>query len=309
MHRELDHTESPFRPRSNGTLYLITAVLAALLVGDLWPQLAKWLTESVYPTPTWATTELFGFRFALLVAVLGGARVLYGSLEKLSEGRIGADLAIAVACIAAILIGQPLVAAEVVFIGLVGECLEAFTFDRTQRALGKLTELFPQRCWVMRDGAEVRVLTSAVVVGDKVVVKPGGRVPVDGLVMDGRSEVDSSALTGESLPVEKATGDTVLAGSIVRHGSLTIQALKIDKQTVAGKVIELTANALKTKSKGERQADRFARYFLPIVLGIALAVFLANVGYQYLGTQPEGKKFSLGAASRVAVYPALAVVR
>jgi len=94
-----------------------------------------------------------------------------------------------------------------VFIGLVGECLEAFTFDRTQRALGKLTELFPQRCWVIREGVETRVLTSAVIVGDSVVVKPGGRVPVDGVVLDGRSDVDSSALTGESLPVEKTTGD------------------------------------------------------------------------------------------------------
>ncbi len=308
MHRDFDSTETPFRPRGNGALYLITGLLAALLLADLWPQLAKWLTESVYPTPTWATTELFGFRFALIAAVLGGARVLYGSLEKLTEGRVGADLAIAIACVAAILIGQPLVAAEVVFIGLVGECLEAFTFDRTQRALGKLTELFPQRCWVIRDGVEVRVLTSAVVIGDSVVVKPGGRVPVDGVVFDGRSEVDSSALTGESLPVEKAAGDAILAGSIVRNGALTIRTEKIDRQTVAGKVIELTAQALKSKSKGERQADRLARYFLPAVLGIALAVFLANVGYQYFGSQPEGKKISLGAAGRVAVYPALAVL-
>jgi len=308
MHREFDSSESPFRPRGNGTLYVITGALALLLIGDLWPQLAKWLSEAIYPTPTWATTEIYGFRFALIVAVLGGARVLYGSLEKLSEGRVGADLAIAIACVAAILIGQPLVAAEVVFIGLVGECLEAFTFDRTQRALGKLTELFPQRCWVIREGVETRVLTSAVIVGDSVVVKPGGRVPVDGVVLDGRSDVDSSALTGESLPVEKTTGDQILAGSIVLHGGLTIQALKTDKQTVAGTVIELTAQALKAKSKGERQADRLARYFLPVVLGIALAVLIANIGYQYFGAQPDGKKISLGAASRVAVYPALAVL-
>ena len=308
MHREFDSSESPFRPRGNGTLYVITGALALLLIGDLWPQLAKWLSEAIYPTPTWATTEVYGFRFALIVAVLGGARVLYGSLEKLSEGRVGADLAIAIACVAAILIGQPLVAAEVVFIGLVGECLEAFTFDRTQRALGKLTELFPQRCWVIREGVETRVLTSAVIVGDSVVVKPGGRVPVDGVVLDGRSDVDSSALTGESLPVEKTTGDQILAGSIVLHGTLTIQALKTDKQTVAGTVIELTAQALKAKSKGERQADRLARYFLPVVLGIALAVLIANIGYQYFGAQPDGKKISLGAASRVALYPALAVL-
>ncbi len=308
MHRELDSTDSPFRPRGHGTLYLITGLLAALLVADLWPQLAGWLTESVTPTPTWTTTGLFGFRLALIVAVLGGARVLYGSLEKLSEGRVGADLAVAIACIAAILIGQPLVAAEVVFIGLVGECLEAFTFDRTQRALGKLTELFPQRCWVLRDGQEVRVSTSAVAVGDRVVVKPGGRVPVDGVVLDGRSEVDSSALTGESLPVEKVAGDRILAGSVVRDGALTVEATRTDAQTVAGKVIQLTSQALKTKSKGERQADRLARYFLPAVLGIAFVVFLANVGYQLSGTPPEGKRLSLGAAARVAAYPTLAVL-
>ena len=236
MHREFDSTESPFRPRGNGALYLITGLLAALLLADLWPQLAKWLTESVYPTPTWATTELLGFRFALIAAVLGGARVLYGSLEKLTEGRVGADLAIAIACIAAILIGQPLVAAEVVFIGLVGECLEAFTFDRTQRALGKLTELFPQRCWVIRDGVEVRVLTSAVIVGDSVIVKPGGRVPVDGVVIDGRTEVDSSALTGESLPVEKTNGDAILAhgkGAESKGGPVLLQDGTIKSMTAA----------------------------------------------------------------------------
>ena len=82
MHREFDSTESPFRPRGNGTHYFLTAALALLLIGDLWPQLAKWLSESVYPTPTCATTEIFGFRFAMIVAVLGGARVLYGSLER-----------------------------------------------------------------------------------------------------------------------------------------------------------------------------------------------------------------------------------
>src|SRR5262249_59094708 len=107
--------------------------------------------------------------------------------------RVGADLALAIACLAAILLREPLVAAEVVFIGLVGECLEAYTFSRTQNALGKLAELFPKRCWVLRDGVEVRTFTTDVIVGDKVIVKPGGHVPVDGVVIDGRSAVDASA--------------------------------------------------------------------------------------------------------------------
>ena len=174
------------------------------------------------------------------------------------------------------------------FIGLVGECLEAFTFARTQNALGKLAELFPQRCWVLRDGAEVRAFTADVIVGDKVVVKPGGRVPVDGDVIDGRSAVDASAITGESLPVDKGPGDAVLAGSIVQHGSLTVEAKKVAKQTVAGQVIELTGQALKDKAPLERYADRLARYFLPVVLALALVTFIGNVAYQVSSTPQPG---------------------
>src|SRR5204862_4255431 len=124
--------------------------------------------------------EFGGYRIALIAAVLGGARVLYGSLESLFEGRIGADLALAIACIAAILFNKPLVAAEVVFIGMLGECLESFTFERTQRAIRSIVEVCPRRCWLLRVGQEVRVLTSEVRVGDRVVVKTGARVLVDG---------------------------------------------------------------------------------------------------------------------------------
>src|SRR5207248_2843562 len=198
----------------------------------------------------------------------------------------------------------PLVAAEVVFIGLAGECLEAFTFARTQNALGKLAELFPKRCWVLRDGTEVRTLTADVIVGDKVVVKPGGHIPVDGIVTDGRSAVDTSALTGESLPVEKGPGDEVLAGCVVQNGTLTVEARKVAKQTVAGQVIDLTAQALKDKAPLERYADRLARYFLPAVLALAAVTFLGNVFIQLNSTPaPDSARPSLAAAARVAVYP------
>src|SRR6478609_1081170 len=191
MHREISHTDDPFQSESPLGLYLLTATVGSLLAADLWPLLAGWLRSQGVETYSWPR-ELLSYRYALLAAVIGGARVLYGSLEALFEGRVGADLALAIATLAAILIREPLVAAEVVFIGLAGECLEAFTFSRTQTALGKLAELFPQRCWVLRDGVEVRTLTSDVIVGDRVVVKPGGHVPVDGVVVDGRSTVDTS---------------------------------------------------------------------------------------------------------------------
>ncbi|MBX9582533.1 MAG: heavy metal translocating P-type ATPase, partial [Gemmataceae bacterium] len=308
MHRELSPTDEPFRPASPAGLYLLTAVAGGLLAADLWPPAAGWLRGQGLDLPAWGR-EVFGYRLALVAAVIGGGRALYNSLESLFDGKIGSDLALAVACLAAIVLREELVAAEVVFIGLAGECLEAFTFARTQRALGRLAELFPRRCWVLRDGQEVRAFTTDVVVGDKVVVKPGGRIPVDGVVTDGRSAVDASALTGESLPQDKGPGDAVLAGSIVQAGSLTVEAKKVAKETVAGQVIELTAAALKDKAPLERQADRLARYFLPAVLGLALLTFAGNVLYQVGGTPPAGlPKPSWNAAARVAAYPALAVL-
>ncbi|HEX4612489.1 MAG TPA: cation-translocating P-type ATPase family protein [Urbifossiella sp.] len=308
MHRELSGVDEPFRPQSPLGLYALTAVVGGLLAADLGPPLAAWLAGLAADLPTW-NRELFGYRYALLAAVIGGARVLYNSLESLFDGRIGSDLALAVACLAAILLREELVAAEVVFIGLAGECLEAVTFARTQRALGSLAELFPRRCWVLRDGQEVRAFTTDLLPGDHVVVKPGGRIPVDGVVTDGRAAVDASALTGESLPVDKGPGDAVLAGSIVQGGSLIVEAKKLAKETVAGQVIELTGAALKNKAPLERHADRLARYFLPAVLVLAFVTFLANIGFQFAGTPPPGvPKPSWAAAARVAAYPALGVL-
>jgi Cu+-exporting ATPase len=307
MHREISHTDEVFGSKSNLTLYLLTGLMGLLLALDLWPALVSWLGAASW-LPTWPR-ELFGSRYALIAAVIGGARTLYGSLEGLLEGRVGADLALATAAIAAILIGEPLVAAEVVFIGMLGEVLESFTFARTQQAIRKIVEVCPRRCWLLRDGQEVRVRTSELHVGDRVVVKPGARVPVDGVVLEGRSALDVSALTGESLPVDRGPGDEVLAGALNQFGALTVEARRVAEQTVVGRVIELTARALKDKAPLERTADRLARYFLPVVLGLAALTFLVTFGYYWsYWRSTEGVRLGLVEAVRLAVYPTLAVL-
>jgi Cu+-exporting ATPase len=306
MHREISHADQAFHKESNLSLYLLTGLLSLIIGLDLWPRVAGGLQAWGLTLPTWPQ-EIGGYRIALLAAVLGGARVLYGSLERLLEGKLGADLAIALACVAAILIGEPLVAAEIVFIGMVGECLESFTFERTQRAIQRIVEVFPRRCWVLRDGQEVRVRTQEVQVGDRVVVKPGARVPVDGIVQEGSSAVDQSALTGESLPVEKGAGDEVLAGSLNQFGALTIEAQRVAEHTVVGRVIELTARALKDKAPLERTADRLARYFLPVVLGLAALTFLGSLGIRWIALRPDGGRIGLPDVIR-SVYPALSVL-
>ena len=133
-----------------------------------------------------------GLSLSLVAAVLGAVYIVYGALEALVHGRIGADIALAQACLAALVIGQPFVAAEVVFIALVGEVLEAVTFARTQRAIRRLLDQTPRTARVRRDGVEVEIPAREVAVGDLVVVRPGERIPVDGPV--------------ESRPVDRRSG-------------------------------------------------------------------------------------------------------
>jgi Cu+-exporting ATPase len=315
MHREFSYADEKFQQESRLSLYAFTAAVGLLLLGDLvfatewWKSFATWF-GSAWGVPLPTTNQIFGLPLALYAAMLGGARALYGSVNAVLDKRVGADLALAIAAVAAILFKEYAVAAEVVFIGLVGECLEHLTFARTQRAVRKLVEIFPRRCWRLRDGREERVLVADLRVGDHVVVKPGARVPADGVVLEGRSAVDVSALTGESLPLDKGPGDEVLAGSLNQFGALTFEAKRVAEQTVAGRVIELTAKALKNKSPVERTADRLARYFLPVVLGLALVTFLVGfaINFRFYARSPDSELSFKEAVLKPSGYPALAIL-
>jgi P-type Cu+ transporter len=300
MHREISHTDTTFAPQRNLGLYAMTALLGVIIAADI----ALWFASGRQEAPP----IVFGFRLAIVAAVLGGARILYTSIESLLEGRLGADLALAIACIAAIYLKEYLVAAEIVFIGMAGECLEDFTFRRTQRAIRKLVEVFPRRCWLLRDGQEVRVLTGEVHRGDRVVVKPGARVPVDGVVLEGRSAVDVSALTGESVPLDKGPSDEVLAGSLNQFGALTIEAQRVGPETVVGQVIDLTARALKDKAPLERSADRLARYFLPAVMSLAALTFVVAYLHFGVGLFRSGSRLAFMDAFEKSLIPAVTVL-
>jgi Cu+-exporting ATPase len=303
MHREISHADRAFGAESRLSLYFLTWLIGLIVLADLWPLAVQMLGSWGTGLPIWSN-EIFGYRLALIAALIGGARVVYGSLDGLLQGRWGADIALAIAFVAAILLREPLVAAEVIFIGLLGECLEDWTFNRTKSAVRKLAELTPTRCWRLRDGAEERVLVADLAVDDVVVVKPGAKVPADGVVIAGSSAVDVSALTGESLPVDKTIGDELLAGSLNGNGTLTFRVQRVAEHTIVGQVIQLTGRALQDKSPLERNVDQMARYFLPAVLGVALATFLVVLAFAFFGT-PRG---TLWAAVRVASYPALSVL-
>jgi Cu+-exporting ATPase len=243
-----------------------TALLGALIIGDVLLGLLGYERSGLAPWPS----------PAMIAAILGAVYIVYGTLQSLLRGRIGADLALAQACLAALVLGQPFVAAEVVFIALVGEVLEAWTFARTRYALGRLVEQTPRTARVRRGDAELEIPASQVQIGDRVIVLPGERIPVDGAVLAGRSTVDQSALTGESLPIDKAPGDPVYTGTVNQFGAIEVNTEKVGGDTTFGQVLRLVAQARRRKANLEKIADRLARYFLPVVEVFALATLVAG---------------------------------
>jgi len=262
-----DFAERSFHYRS-APIYLLTAMVGGLLAADL-------LIGFVGDQSPWVAARglegrtLFGFRLALLAAVFGGARILYQTLEGLFERKIGADLALTIAALAAIALGEHTTAALVVFIALCGESIEGYTVDRARRAIRRIFDLQPKTARVLRDNRETEVPIEDVAVGETVVIRPGERIPVDGCVTSGNSTVDESALTGESLPVDKAPQCEVFTGTLNQFGALTITAEKVGEDTTLAQVVRLVSEAAERKAPLERTADRLARLFLPLVLAAA----------------------------------------
>ena len=248
-------------------LIAFTALLGGLIGLDLVLGLFGW------DTARWP----LGLSPTMIAALLGAVAIVYGALQSLIRGRIGADLALAQACLAALIIGQPFVAAEVVFIAMLGEVLEAWTFAHTRRALGRLVDQTPRTARVRRGDAEVEIPANEVAVGDRVVVRAGERIPVDGTILAGRSTVDQSTLTGESLPVDRGPGDPVFNGTINQYGTIEVDAEKVGDGTTLGQVLRLVAQARRRRAKLEKTADRLARWFLPVVEVVAGATLL--MGY------------------------------
>ena len=174
--------------------------------------------------------------------------------------------------------------AIIIVLILLGRFLEARAKGQTSEAIRKLISLQAPRARVLRDGREVDVPVEEVVAGDRVVVRPGEKVPVDGVIDDGRSALDESTLTGESLPVEKGPGDTVIGATINKTGAFTFTATKVGKDTMLAQIIRLVQEAQGSKAPIQRLADRVASYFVPVVMGLAAATFLV---WLIFGPQPS----------------------
>jgi len=165
-------------------------------------------------------------------------------------------------------------AAVIITLIKLGKLLEVQAKGKTSAAIKKLMGLRPKTARVVRDHQEIDVPISDVAVGDIVVVRPGEKIPVDGLVIEGRSAVDESMMTGESLPVTKQTGDEVIGGSINKQGRLKFEAKRVGAETALAQIVRLVEEAQGSRAPIQRLADQVAGVFVPIVLLIALVTFL-----------------------------------
>ena len=174
-------------------------------------------------------------------------------------------------------------AAVIITLVLLGNLLEQVTKGRATEAVRKLAELQPRTSHIIRNGIEIEVPVEKVQVGDIVVVRPGERIPVDGVVIEGGSAVDESAITGESMPVEKVKSDEVIGSSVNGFGQLKVQASKVGADTVLSKIIQLVEEAQMAHAPIQRLADRVAEYFVPSVILIAIGAALVLF---FLARQP-----------------------
>lgn len=193
-------------------------------------------------------------------------------LEELVEEReVGIEVLMAVAAIGAAALGAWEEAAFLVFLYGSAEAVESLTFARTRSAIRALLDLAPKEARVLRDGAEVTVAATDLVPGDVFLVRPGESLATDGVIRSGASSLDESPVTGESVPVDKAPGDNVFAGTINRQGALTIEATKAFADNTLSAIIHLVEEAQGQKGRAQRFIDRFSRVYSPLVLlGAAL---------------------------------------
>lgn len=211
---------------------------------------------------------------ALVGLLIGGYPIFKEAISDLLNRRMTMELSMTIALVAASVIGEFFTALLIALFVLVAEILEGMTVGRGRRAIRDLLDLLPQTAEVKSAGQLTARSLSEIQVGDVVLVRPGGRIPVDGVVVGGHSFVDQATITGESMPVEKISGSAVFAGTINQSGVLEIGAEKIGSDTAFGRIIEAVERAERSRAPIQRTADRLAGYLVYFALGCAALTYL-----------------------------------
>ncbi|MFQ5743811.1 MAG: heavy metal translocating P-type ATPase [Acidobacteriota bacterium] len=204
-------------------------------------------------------------------ALLAGPDIFRVAWKSLKERRLGMNFLMTIAAVGAFGTGHGEEGAAVLFLFAIAEGLEEYAETRAHSSIGKLLQLAPSTASVRRDGEEVQVPTEEVRPGETILLRPGEKIPLDGIVREGSSSVDQAAITGESVPVEKGPGSSVFAASLVNDGYLEVEVSKASSETLLARIVALIEGAEKHRSRTERFVDRFARLYTPTVVALAVA--------------------------------------
>lgn len=223
-----------------------------------------------------AATDWIPFWAGALFVMAIGYPVFRQVVVAARKGMVTPHALMALGAITALAAGEWVTSAIVVFFMRTGDYIESYTTDKARDSVRSLTELAPQQATVVKDGFEEEVPIDQVNPGDHILVRPGGRIPVDGVVLEGHATVDQSAITGESMPVEITPGSGVYASTIARGGRLLLRADAVGRDSTFGKIISMVEEAEAHKGAVQRFADKFSGYYLPVVTGIAGLTYLLS---------------------------------
>lgn len=210
----------------------------------------------------------------LIVTLIAGIPIFIKAFQALRMKAFSIELLVTIAVIGALFIGEYVESAVVTFLFLFGDYLELRTLEKTRSSLRELTEMAPQEALVVRESGNVTIPVDEVLIGDRVIIHSGGKVPVDGSIISGQASLNEAAVTGESVPATKKLDDKVFSGTIVDNGYIEITAEKVGDDTTFAKIIELVEEAQESKSKTEKFLDKFANIYTPAVVILSVLVYL-----------------------------------
>lgn len=207
----------------------------------------------------------------ILAYLFAGYDIPLRACRNITKGQVfDENFLMTVATIGAIIVGSLEEAVAVMLFYQVGELFSDYAVNKSRKSIKDLMDINPEYANLLRDGMEEQVDPYEVSVGDTIIIKPGEKVPLDGIVIKGTSSLDTKALTGESMPVEVETGEPVISGSINLNGVLEVQTTKLFDDSTVAKILELVENASSRKAKAETFITKFARVYTPIVVGLAI---------------------------------------
>ncbi|MBS1806603.1 MAG: cadmium-translocating P-type ATPase [Acidobacteria bacterium] len=234
---------------------LIFALLAGAFV------LVGWLAGRFFGASEWVTTPLY-----LAAYLFGGWDIARHAVHALLEKHFDTDLLMVLAALGAGALGEFFEGGLLLFLFSLGHALEEMALDRARDAVRKLGDLAPKTALVRRDGKEVELSVEQLTVDDTVIVRPGVRIPVDGAILSGASAVNQAPVTGESVPVEKAVGDKVFAGTVNGDGALEVKVTRLAKDNTLARVMQMVEEAQTQKTRTQQMTEKFTRWFVPAVL-------------------------------------------